>query len=346
MVGGCCGTGAAHIKAVINSIKAISASNISISVEPPPKISTAMDPVKTGEKSRLAGKIADGKFVFTVEVTSPIGPNPEKKLQTIEKLKNTKVDAVNIPDGPRASSKMSPLAFSILIKEKIGIEPLVHYCCRDRNVLGMQSDFLGMSALDLNNVLIITGDPPKLGKYPDVTAVFDIDSIGLVNLVSQLNHGLDMGKNPTKHVTKFFIGVGLNPMAMDMERELKRFVYKVEAGAEFAITQPIFDIKEFLQVNEKLEKSGKKIPLIAGIWPLASYRNAEFLNHEVPEVKIPGSIMKRMLSAQEKGKEYAIEEGLNIAAEIFSGIKPLTSGIQVSAPFGNVDYALKLIERI
>jgi homocysteine S-methyltransferase len=231
---------------------------------------------------------------------------------------------------------MGVLAVSTLIEQRVGIETVVHYCCRDRNLLGMTSDLLGAAGLGLKNLLIITGDPPKMGPYPEATAVFDIDSIGLVNMVNRLNHGLDIGGNPIGGPTAFFIGVGVNPCAVDLDYELRRFEWKVEAGAEFAITQPTFDVKQLKNFLKRIEHC--RIPVIAGIWPLVSYRNAEFLANEVPGVVVPKSVLKRMERITDK--DAAREEGLAIARETLVEVRDIVQGVQVSAPFGRVQYAL------
>ncbi|MDQ3920104.1 MAG: methylenetetrahydrofolate reductase, partial [Acidobacteriota bacterium] len=238
----------------------------------------------------------------------------------------------------------SAQATAILVEREIGLESVLHYTCRDRNLLGMMSDLLGAAALGLRNLLIITGDPPKMGPYPDATAVFDIDSIGLTNMVSKLNHGLDLGNNPTGTPTSFCIGVGVNPGALNVEEEIKRFEWKVEAGAEFAITQPVFDVEQLTSFLRRIEHV--RIPVVAGIWPLVSYRNAEFLHNEVPGVVVTPSIMERMRAASEKGKEAGREEGLQIARELLLEVRGAIQGVQVSAPFNNVRYALDVFEAL
>jgi homocysteine S-methyltransferase len=255
-------------------------------------------------------------------------------------LKEAGVDAVNIPDGPRAQTRMSAQATAVLVEREIGIEAVLHYCCRDRNLLGMMSDLLGAAALGLRNLLLITGDPPKMGPYPDATAVFDIDSIGLTNMVNKLNHGLDLGNNPIGIPTSFCVGVGVNPGAINLDEEIRRFEYKVEAGAEFAITQPVFDVEQLRDFLKRIEHV--RIPVVAGIWPLVSYRNAEFLHNEVPGVRVTPLIMERMRVASEKSKEAARDEGLKIARESLVEVRDLIQGVQVSAPFNNVRYALEV----
>jgi homocysteine S-methyltransferase len=229
----------------------------------------------------------------------------------------------------------------MMIEREVGIETVVHYCCRDRNLLGMLSDLLGAGAAGLRNLLIITGDPPKMGPYPDSTAVFDIDSIGLTNLAYKLNHGLDPGDNLIGEPTQFVLGVGVNPGSIDPEREIRRFRGKVEAGAEFAVTQPVFEPEQLERFLERIEPF--RIPIVAGIWPVVSLRNAEFLANEVPGVSVPASILTRMEKASTQGKEAALEEGLRIAQELLERVRGLVQGVQVSAPFGRVSLALRVI---
>ncbi len=262
-------------------------------------------------------------------------------VQEVTALRRAGVDAVNVPDGPRAQSRMSAVLVSILIQQQVGIETVTHYCCRDRNLLGMLSDLLGASAMGLRNLLLITGDPPKMGPYPDATAVFDIDAIGLTNLASRLNHGLDPGGNEIGAPTRFVIGVGVNPAAVDRAHELRRFEWKVEAGAEFAVTQPVFDVAQlerFLETSQHVH-----IPIVAGIWPLVSVRNAEFLANEVPGVTVPASVIERMRRASERSKEHAVAEGIAIAREMLERVRGSVQGVQVSAPFGKVELALQTI---
>jgi len=294
------------------------------------------------ERSRWAAKLAARQFVTSVEIVPPRGVDATRTLSDVGALRRAGVDAVNVPDGPRAQSRMSAVLISILIQQQVGIEAVTHYCCRDRNLLGMLSDLLGASAMGLRNLLLITGDPPKMGPYPDATAVFDIDAIGLTNLASRLNHGLDPGGNDIGEPTRFVLGVGVNPAAVDPEHELRRFKWKVEAGAEYAITQPVFDVAQltrFLGTVRHLD-----IPVIAGIWPLVSVRNAEFLANEVPGVTVPEAVIQRMRRASEKSKEHAVAEGIAIAREMLEQVRGQVQGAQVSAPFGKVDLALKVFE--
>lgn len=346
-VGGCCGTTPTHIKLIADAIRSISPRQAQVFAKhghakvvdlKPPDVEV----VPMEDRSRWSRKIARGEFVTSVEVLPPKGCDAEKTLDSIKLLKNAGVDGVNIPDGPRAQTRMSAQATAVLVEREIGIEAVLHYCCRDRNLLGMMSDLLGAAALGLHNLLIITGDPPKMGPYPDATAVFDIDSIGLTNMVNKLNHGLDLGNNPIGKPTAFSIGVGVNPGAVNLDEEIRRFEWKVEAGAEYAITQPVFDTEQLRVFLKKIEHV--KIPIVAGIWPLVSYRNAEFMHNEVPGVNVTPGILERMRIASEKGKEEAREEGIQIARESLLEVRDLIQGAQVSAPFGNVKYALQVFD--
>jgi methionine synthase / methylenetetrahydrofolate reductase(NADPH) len=344
-VGGCCGTTPTHIKLMATAIRADSPRQTARVFVKQPATVAELKPedvqvVPAEERSRWAAKIARGEFVTSVEVLPPKGCDAQKTLDSIRLLKDAGVDGVNIPDGPRAQTRMSAQATAVLVEREIGIEAVLHYCCRDRNLLGMMSDLLGAAALGLRNLLIITGDPPKMGPYPDATAVFDIDSIGLTNMVNKLNHGLDLGNNPIGTPTAFSIGVGVNPGAVNMEEEIRRFEWKVEAGAEYAITQPVFDTAQLKRFLKQIEHV--KIPIVAGIWPLVSFRNAEFLHNEVPGVEVTPEILERMRIASDKGKEEAREEGIRIARESLLEVRDVIQGVQVSAPFGNVRYALQV----
>jgi homocysteine S-methyltransferase len=346
-VGGCCGTTPTHIKLIAESIRSVSPrqgvnqfhkQSVTVAELKPQDVQV----VPSEDRSRWAAKIARGEFVTSVEVLPPKGCDAQKTLDSIRLLKDAGVDGVNIPDGPRAQTRMSAQATAVLVEREIGIEAVLHYCCRDRNLLGMMSDLLGAAALGLHNLLIITGDPPKMGPYPDATAVFDIDSIGLTNMVNKLNHGLDLGNNPIGKPTAFSIGVGVNPGAVNLEEEIRRFEWKVEAGAEYAITQPVFDTEQLRNFLQKI--SHVKIPIVAGIWPLISYRNAEFMHNEVPGVNVTPEILERMRIASDKGKEEAREEGIAIARESLNEVRDIIQGVQVSAPFGNVNYALQVFD--
>jgi methionine synthase I (cobalamin-dependent)/5,10-methylenetetrahydrofolate reductase len=338
ILGGCCGTTPEHIRLMGDAIRAQSPGRLQFSFAQAAEGIEPLTETPLAERSAFAAKLARGEFVTSVELVPPKGSDANQLIAAVRVLKAAGVDAVNVPDGPRAQSRMSAMAASLLL-EREGIEAVVHYCCRDRNLLGMQSDLLGAGALGIRNLLLITGDPPKMGPYPQATAVFDIDSIGLTNLVKRLNQGLDLGGNPVGSKTSFLIGVGVNPGALDLEHELKRFRWKVEAGAQYAITQPVFDpeqLKNFLRATKDLA-----IPIIAGIWPLTSYRNAEFMNNEVPGVVVPESVMERMRRAV--NAEAARAEGIMIAREMLDDVRSEIRGVQVSAPFGRVEFALEVL---
>lgn len=337
-IGGCCGTTPEHIQLIADAARALSPrrSVPTLSVVDQ-KTGPEVEPVPLGARSRFAAKLAAGEFVTSVEILPPKGCDPTPMLMGVRMIREAGVDAINVPDGPRAQSRMGAMAASQLI-EREGIEAVVHYTCRDRNLLGMQSDLLGAAALGIRNLLLITGDPPKMGPYPQATAVFDIDSIGLTNMVSRLNHGLDLGGNPIGAPTSFCIGVGVNPAALDLEHELRRFAWKVEAGAEYAITQPVFDVEQLKRFLSQV--AGCRVPIIAGIWPLASYRNAEFMSNEVPGVVIPPHVLARMHDADARGQGSL--EGARIAREMYLEVRSLVQGIQVSAPLGKIPLALSV----
>jgi homocysteine S-methyltransferase len=340
-IGGCCGTTPEHIKAIVGFVQSVSPRHHLEPAAAEPARVTAQTPVPLAERSRLGAKLARGQFVTTVEIVPPRGVDPAPMFDQVRQLKAAGVDAVNVPDGPRAQSRMGALLSGLLIQREVGVEAVVHYACRDRNLLGMLSDLLGAAASDLHNLLIVTGDPPKMGPYPDATAVFDIDSIGLTNLVARLNRGLDPGGNALGGKTAFVIGVGVNPAAPDPERELRRFTWKVDAGAEFAITQPVFDLDQLDRFLKRVESF--RIPIIAGIWPLVSLRNAEFLANEVPGVSVPRPVLERMRKASAKGKEEGLAEGVRIAKEMLAAMRERLQGAQVSAPLGRVPVAIEVL---
>jgi methionine synthase / methylenetetrahydrofolate reductase(NADPH) len=345
-IGGCCGTTPDHIRRMADAVHAIAPRHVQVSISTTATDAPVLQPKPLAERSNWGRKIAAGELVTTVEIVPPKGITPDRMLAGVRLLKAAGVDAVNVPDGPRAQMRMGVLPTATLVEQIVGTETVVHYCCRDRNLLGMLSDLLGAHALGLRNLLLITGDPPKMGPYPEATAVFDIDAIGLTNLVARLNRGLDPGGNPIGEPTSFTIGVGVNPGAPDIEHELSRFYWKVEAGAEYAITQPVFDPDQLLSFIEETKKRGIWIPIVAGIWPLVSARNAEFMANEVPGVVLPPEILKRMQAASARGKEHALHEGIAIAREMFERVRPHVQGLQVSAPFGKVAFALQVFDGV
>lgn len=345
-IGGCCGTTPEHIKMMADAVRPLSPRRHFVIVETrsdqPAPANQGVQPVPMEKRSNWGRKIKAREFVTTIEITPPKGPDPTAMLAGIRQIRDAGVDAVNVPDGPRAQNRMGAIAVAVLVQQQVGIETVLHYCCRDRNLLGMHSDLLGCAALGLRNLLLITGDPPKMGPYPDATAVFDIDSIGLTNMVSLLNRGLDLGGNPFGQPTTFTVGVGVNPGHLDLEYELGRFDWKLKAGAEYAITQPVFDVEQLEHFLARIEHF--RVPVVAGIWPLLSWRNAQFMNNEVPGVSVPDAVMERMRIASEKSKEHGLQEGVAIARETLQRVRDQVAGVQVSAPLGRIDLALRVFE--
>jgi homocysteine S-methyltransferase len=340
-VGGCCGTTPNHIRAMRSAMRALDAQARVVSAGAAPELSTETPPAPLGERSRIGALIERGSFVTLVEIVPPKGINCVKEIEGARLLAGLGVHAINVPDSPRASARMSAQSLCIQIQQHTGIETILHYTCRDRNILSIQSDLLGASSIGLRNILCLTGDPPKLGNYPDATAVFDVDAIGLVNIVRRLNHGLDIGSNSIGASTNLTIGVAANPGVPDIENELRRFKYKVEAGAEYAITQPVFDLRLLESFLERIKDF--RIPVIAGIWPLTSLRNAEFMKNDL-RVSMPEEIMLRM--AQAESPDAARKEGVLIAQEMLEAVRPLVQGVQVSAPFGRYAVAAEVIASV
>jgi len=344
LIGGCCGTTPAHIREMKKFLKSLKPASRTRSKITDRTSRIEVKGMAIAEKSPF-GAVLGKKFAISVEVDPPLGIDPKRAIEGAKILKDIGVDAVNIADGPRAMARMSPTALAVLIKEKVGIETVVHYCCRDRNLLGIQMDLIGASALGLNNLLLITGDPPKMGHYPEATAVFDIDSIGLIHFVSNLNQGLDFAERPIREATKFLVGCGVNPGAIDLDLEVERFRQKIEAGAEFAFSQPIYDstlLENFFRKTADLPQ----IPFFAGILPLASLRNAEFLHHEVPGMQIPKPVMDRMAAASTHEAQQDV--GMAIAKESLSAVHAIdrVGGAYIFPPFGKykkVEELLKVI---
>jgi 5,10-methylenetetrahydrofolate reductase len=343
IVGGCCGTTPDHIKEIRSFVRAVQPARRKVEpvvIEKDETEKSGMEPVPTIEKSPFARKLRR-KFCTSVELYPPKGMDPSRVLSSAERLKEFGIDCVNIPDGPRAMARMSPMALAHLIESHLGMETILHYCCRDRNVLGMQSDILGCNALGLRNILAITGDPPKLGDYPDATSVFDMDSIGLVRMLAKLNRGQDLVGNTIKTQSKFHIGVGADPGAINFDLEVERYISKVEAGAEFVMTQPIFDIRQLERFIEATKDF--RIPMMVGVLPLVSAKNAEFLHNEVPGVEVPLELRKRLEACVDDKK--ARQVGISIASEAIEASRDFegVAGVYVMPPFGRVNMALKVL---
>jgi methionine synthase / methylenetetrahydrofolate reductase(NADPH) len=346
LVGGCCGTTPEHIRQIKQAVRALSLKAVGPgagragevaaaagTVEPAPAI------VPRAAKSRMGNALERGTFVVSVELVPPRGYRAEALVEQARRLRILGVNLVNIPDGPRATGRMSALAAAVMVEQQ-GIETILHYACRDRNMIGMQSDLLGAHAMGLRNVLVVTGDPPRVGDYPDATAVYEVDSIGLTNLVAKLNRGQDIGGQPIGQPTAFHIGVAANPGAFDVEQEIRRFAYKVEAGAEFAVTQPVFDLAALRRFLDRV--ASHPIPVLAGITPLESLRHAEFMANEVPGVSVPAEILERMRLAEEAGR--AREEGMVIARELIAELAGSVQGLQITLPAGAFETVVQLLE--
>ena len=340
-IGGCCGTTPNHVRAMKSALRAVEAQKTAKPVTAREPIVTETPPAPIEQRSKIGRLIHKGSFVTMVEIVPPRGIDASKELEGAALMATRGIHAINVPDSPRASARMSAQSLCIQIQQKTGIETILHYTCRDRNVLSIQSDLLGASSIGLKNILCLTGDPPKLGNYPDATAVFDVDAIGLVNIVNRLNHGLDIGGNPIGASTGFTIACAANPGVPDVDNEIRRFAYKVEAGAEYAITQPVFDLRILEQFLKRIE--GFRIPVIAGIWPLTSLRNAEFMKNDL-RVSVPDTILLRMQAASTP--ELARAEGVKIAQEMLAAARSMVQGVQVSAPFGRYALAAEVIEGV
>ncbi len=340
LIGGCCGTTAEHIREMKSALRVGQARTKAVASAAKGKATPVATPVLPMEsRSALGAKLAAGEFATMVEIVPPKGIDIHKEVEGARFLKSVGVDGINIPDSPRASARMSNQALSLLVQREVGIEAILHYTCRDRNVLCIQSDLLGAAATGIRNLICITGDPPKMGDYPDATAVFDVDAIGLVNIVHNLNRGLDIGGNPIGVGTSFVIGVGANPGVPNIDEEIRRFEYKVEAGAEYAVTQPVFDFRLLENFLRRIEHC--RIPVLAGIWPLVSARNAEFMKNEL-RVSVPDAILERMVSA--KSPEAARAEGIAVAREMLLAVRQMVQGAQISAPQGRYSSAVDVLE--
>jgi len=341
-VGGCCGTTPDHVKQIRKAVASLQPKTVA-TAEPVAEagVDIATEAVPLEVRSAWGRKLARGEPVVSVEIIPPRGWDRAALIEPARRLKVAGVDTLAIVDNPRSVSRMGALSAALIVEHEVGIESLVHYTCRDRNMLSMISDLLGAAAAGIRNVLVVSGEPLLQGPYPDATAVFDIDSIGMTNVMNGLNRGIDPGGNSIGAPTEFVQGVAANPGAVDQEREVERYRYKVEAGANFAVTQPIFDPEALERFLERVGSGS--IPMIAGIWPFLSLRNAEFLAHEVPGVVVPDAIVERMRGAQESGPEAALEEGVLIALEMIEAVRPHVQGYHLSAPSRRVDVALRVL---
>ena len=339
VVGGCCGTTPAHIRNLVRSVRMVQPAREVVTVVPPAAARETLPPIPREEKSPLARNMGK-KFVVSVELDPPKGADPGRIIDRAQYCKENEIDAVNVADGPRASARISAQSLCVLMQTKVGVDTILHYTCRDRNLLGIQSDLLGAYALGLRNILAITGDPPKLGDYPDATAVYDVDSIGLIRIMDHLNHGRDLAGNAIGPPLGIHIGCGADPSKPDLEKEVRRLEEKIKAGAEYVMTQPVYDpktVETFLGMIRHLH-----VPVLIGILPLYSHKNAEFLHNEVPGMTIPEDIRERMRKAG--SGEDAQAEGVRIAQEALLAVRDLVQGAYVMPPFNKVDLAVRVIE--
>src|SRR5687768_12378543 len=350
LVGGCCGTTPEHVRQSKMAVKkyapeiaragvgrdrgAATAATAAVVTIP----DQSVPPVPRAERSQLARALVEGRFATIVQLTPPKGCVGDTLIERARLLKAQNVDVVHIPDGLRGA-RMSALSLAVLIQQNAWIETVLQYSCRDRNLLGMESDLLGAHAMGVRNVMIVTGDVRSVGDYPDATAVFDVDSIGLTNVVGRLNRGLDIGGQPIGSPTSFHIGVQVNPGAEDIDAEIRRFEYKVEAGAEFAITKPVFDAATFERFFNRIASA--KLPIVLGLWPFESVLNAEFMANEVPGVRVPEGVLDRMRRVESAAA--ALAEGVAIAREVGCALKNTVQGVHVAAPSGRIESAVEVI---
>ncbi len=339
IVGGCCGTTPAHIRDLVSAVRMVRPAKSEVKVLPPSRPKEAPLPVAREKKSPLAAKLGQG-FVVSVEIDPPRGADPTQVLARAQYCKDHGIDAINVADGPRASARMSAQALCVLLQSKVGIDSILHYTCRDRNLLGIQSDLLGAHALGLRNILAITGDPPKLGDYPDATAVYDVDSIGLIRILDHLNHGCDLAGNLIGPALGIHVGCGADPSRADVEKEVRRLEAKLEAGAEYVMTQPVYDPRTLERFCSMVK--GFDVPMLVGILPLYSHKNAEFLHNEVPGMTIPDDIRERMRKAG--SGEQAQLEGVAVAQEATLAARELGQGVYVMPPFNKVELAVRVVE--
>jgi homocysteine S-methyltransferase len=341
VIGGCCGTTPGHIDAIVGVVRALQSTRSIVEVAKPREPRPEAEPVPLEQKSHLA-KSLGRKFVVSVEVDPPKGANPWGLVEKAQWLKENEVDFINVADGPRASARMSALGFALLLEREVGIETILHYQCRDRNLVGIQSDLLGAHVLGLRNILAVTGDPPKLGNYPHATAVFDVDSVGLVQILDRLNRGLDLAGNAIGPALPIHIGVGVNPGASDFEAEMAKFERKVEAGAEYCLTQPVYDAQMLERFLDAVR--GTRIPVLVGILPLISFRNAEFLHNEVPGMSVPAEVRERLRVAP--SKEAAEQVGVDIAREALVQARDMVEGVYLMPPFNRFELVARVLAGI
>jgi methionine synthase / methylenetetrahydrofolate reductase(NADPH) len=342
LVGGCCGTTPEHIRHIKLAARAItstakSTARVTRPVAPAPV--EDVTPVARPDKSRLACQLARGKFVVSVELAPPRGFATDAIIEQARLLRIRGIDAITIPDQIGGGARMSPLALAVLVEQAAGIETILQQSCRDHRLLTLQSDLLGAHAMGVRNLLLVTGEPLRRSDYDDVTSVLEVDSVGLTNAVTRLNQGIDIGGQAIGRPTAFHTGVMANPAAISLDDEVRRFFYKVEAGAEFAVTRPIYDVADLELFLKRTEAA--RVPVIVGIRPFDSLRQAEWLANEVPNIRVPDALVERMRRAELDGR--ALDEGIAIAREIAEAVRPLANGLQITPPTGRAALAVDVL---
>jgi methionine synthase I (cobalamin-dependent)/5,10-methylenetetrahydrofolate reductase len=351
LVGGCCGTTPEHIKRIAAAARMAAPSEgeprteeelsrADITGVVPAILPGALQPVPFDQRSSLAAKVARGRFVVSVEVNPPVGLDPSRAVTAAKMLKEGGVDVVNIADGARAQARMSNLALAVRIEREVGLETIVHVCGRDRNLLGTLAHLLGAHDLGLRNLVIITGDPPKMGDFPDASAVYDLDSIGILKLAARLNHGVDPGGKALGATTRFVLATGAEPASLNYAREISRLHEKKAAGAELVMTQPVYDARVLERFLDDVAPLG--LPVLVGLLPLASYRNAEFLHNEVPGMQVPDTVRERMRKAGSGAA--ARKEGVAIAREMLAAVRGRVAGAYVMPPLERYELALEVVD--
>jgi methionine synthase I (cobalamin-dependent)/5,10-methylenetetrahydrofolate reductase len=345
LVGGCCGTTPVHVRKMRDALQALragSAHSVEVLTSPAPPLAaeSAVPAVDPASRTKLAGKLARKEFVVSVEVDPPRGARPKKMIEGAQFLSHAGVDVINVADSPMARVRMSSIALASMIQHQVGIETILHFTCRDRNLMGIQSDLMGAHALGIRNILALTGDPPRAGDYPNATAVFDVNSVGLIGILKRLNAGTDLGGNSIGEPTTFVIGCAVNPTAEGFDEELDRFAKKLEAGAEFAMTQPLYELETLMRFLDRIGKL--RVPVLLGLLPLQSHRHAEFLHNEVPGINIPDHARAAMRDAGEKG----IEVGIEMCRKLLLEARGLVEGAYLMPSFGRYEVVARVAEAV
>lgn len=343
IVGGCCGTSPEHVRAIVDAVKDVKPrrpeSSAGIEVSERPETNPSLPALSTTERDDMQAKLARGVFVSSVEIDPPKGINTSRLVRGAELCRAAGVDCINIADSPLARARMSPIALGNIIRREVDIELILHMSCRDRNVIGLQSDVMGAYAQGVRNILAVTGDPPAVGDYPNATGVFDVDAIGLTTLISGLNAGADLSGRKIKYHTDVFIGVASNPTTEDVPKEAERFRRKAEAGAHFTMTQPIYELDS---LKRFMDLAKPEIPIMVGVLPLRNARHASFLHNEVPGMHIPDDVLARMQAAGEDGPKVGVE----IAQEFLLKARDLVQGVYLMPPFNQFWMGVEVLKAI